>query len=110
LDTRTKILPWADFTQTAGTKVAGYFDPLTVEHSDRLQELAASGGPLCIAIYNPDRPLLPAEARAALMASLDCVQAVAIAEAELPNAIDVRAEDLKRRESMMAHVHSRHGR
>ena len=110
MDTRTKILPWADFAQTAGTKVAGYFDPLTVEHADRLQELAAANGPLCIAIYEPEQALLPAEARAMLMASLDCVQAVSVAQAELPDAIDVRSEDLARRDRMMAHVHSRHGR
>ena len=110
LDTRTKILPWAQFVKTDGPVISGYFDPLTVEHSTRLEELAAAHGPLCIAIYDPDRPLLPAEARAALVASLACVKAVSIAAGEIPITADLRAEDLERRERMMAHVHSRHGR
>jgi hypothetical protein len=114
LDTRTKILPWPQFEQTlahTGTPaVAGYFDPLTIEHSKRLEELAAAKGPVCIALYDPEQPLLPAEARAALVASLSCVQAVSIAAGELPGATDLRSEDLERRHQLMAHVHGRHGR
>ena len=90
--------------------MAGYFDPLTVEHSARLEELAAQSGPLCIVIHEPERPLLPAEARAALIASLACVKAVSVAQGDIAAAVDLRAEDLERRNQMMAHVHSRHGR
>ena len=90
----------------------GYFDPLTVDHSTRLEAIAAGVGPLRVAIYDPPHPLLPTEARAALVAALGCVYAVTIAATaeEIPEALDLRAEDLERRQKIMAHVHDKHGR
>ena len=88
----------------------GHFDPLTVDHSQRLEEIAKHVGPLRVAIYEPMHPLLPADARAALVAALRCVECVTLATEEIPDALDLRVEDLERRQSLMAHVHEKHGR
>jgi hypothetical protein len=111
LDTRKKILPWTEFVDAAGPVVAGFFDPLTADHSKRLEEIASHVGPVRVALYDPPQPLLPAEARAALVAALRCVYAVSIAhDQEIIDALDLRVEDLERRQQIIAHIHEKHGR
>lgn len=55
----------------------GYFDPLTAEIAARLATL---GSQLTVAILDPPDPLLPARARAELVAALRCVQQVCVGD------------------------------
>jgi hypothetical protein len=94
--------------------VTGYFDPMLAVHAARLKELAAAGRPLIAVIVEPERPLLPADARACLVAGLAVVDHVMVAPAggtfELPNGMRVfreEAADLERRAGLMRHVHAR---
>ena len=86
MDTRDKVktLSQSDDLLAHGrwTIVIGYFDPLTVEHATCLHQLVSPETKLMavIAIENDD--LLPAMARAALVASLRDVDAVVADEAE----------------------------
>jgi hypothetical protein len=107
LDTRTKILPTAEFAATAGPIVVGFFDPVTLDHSARLESLAAEFGPLRVIIDSPPDPLMPPEARAAVVAAFACVKAVTIGGA-LPAQADLRGEDIARRSALIAHVHAKH--
>lgn len=108
LDTRTKIVTGE---RLAGrTVVAAYFDPMAFSHTQRFQELAAQHGPLAVCLCDPPDPLLPAEARAQLVAACRDVELVVIGEANLSQAaqiIDERAADLTRRAELMEHVYSR---
>lgn len=76
MDTRSKIL-----NSAAGLSVPvlviGYFDPVTAEHAARL---AALGSGLTVAILDPPDPLLPARARAELVAALRCVERVVLGD------------------------------
>jgi hypothetical protein len=74
-----------DAPQQVGTLVLGYFDPLTAAHVARLAELGAS---LTVAVLDPPDPLLPARARAELVAALRAVAQVMIG----PPPASVRAE------------------
>ena len=76
MDTRSKILPSAAGL-SVGTLVIGYFDPVTADHASRLAEL---GEGLTVAIADPPDPLLPARARAELVAALRCVKHVVMGD------------------------------
>jgi len=76
LDTRSKILASAAGLNVE-TLVIGYFDPVTAEHAARLAEL---GGGLTVAIVDPPEPLLPARARAELVAALRGVERVIVGD------------------------------
>jgi hypothetical protein len=56
--------------------VIGHFDPLLAAHARRLQELAVPGTILVVAVSDPPDPLLPAGARAELVAALAAVDYV----------------------------------
>lgn len=58
--------------------VSGYFDPLLAWHAERLEELRAGGGRLAVMILDPPDPILPARARAELVAALGAVDLVLI--------------------------------
>lgn len=98
--------------------VTGYFDPLTANHARRLAELAATHGPLFVLILDPPEPVLPAGARAELLASLACVKCIALPPAEGAQAVLAElgesrllreeAADLERRAALTRHVHARH--
>lgn len=61
-------------------RVSGYFDPLTAGHARRLEALRPKNGAcLVVVIAEPVRPVLPARARAELVAALGCVDYVVIA-------------------------------
>ncbi len=110
MDTRSKIISAAEAAQLKyASLVHGYFDPLTADHVRRLQELAAEG-PITILLDSPQAPLLPAGARAELLAALNTVKQVIIADETQINAasvIDERTSDLLRTEQLMAHVKQR---
>jgi hypothetical protein len=84
VDTRTKIVTAAE--ADAGIRasgcsarlVSGYFDPLLAAHAERLEELAAPGWLLVAFVRTPPDPLLPARARAELVAAVGAVDLVVI--------------------------------
>jgi hypothetical protein len=88
LDTREKVLALEAVPALVGagewTAVAGLFDPLTLSQAERLAALARKrAGQKILAVVLPDpEALLPAAARAALVASLRSVDAVVIAQSE----------------------------
>jgi glycerol-3-phosphate cytidylyltransferase-like family protein len=74
LDTRQKI------ALAGATVVTGHFDPLTAAHTRRLAELKREGRPLVVVITSPSEPILPAAARAELVAALGIVDQVIVAD------------------------------
>jgi hypothetical protein len=85
LDTREKIVGLKDLPPRLGNAhwlaVVGTFDPLTLAQADRLAELTARGRSIVAVVQPGVDSLLPAEARAALLAALRSVQLVVIADA-----------------------------
>ncbi len=122
VDTREKILAPEAAAQLAGCGapklVTGYFDPLLAEHAGRLAGIAEAGGTLVVLVLDPERPVLPARARAELVAGLQAVQYVLLAGESSPEAwIELlkpaavyREEEADRRraEKFIAHVRERH--
>ncbi len=119
MDTRSKIIGRDEARRAVADAglavVTGYFDPLTAAHARRLEAIAAEGARLLVVVRTPQDPILPARARAELVAALAAVQAVVIEEggadwvAELPAARLAREEDadLQRRRDLVAHIHRR---
>lgn len=60
----------------------GLFDPLTATQARRLNALRGSGCKLAVIVLEGERTLLPAEARAALVAGLRAVSLVLIANSQ----------------------------
>ena len=58
--------------------VTGCFDPLIAAHARRLKALQDGGAALMIVVADPPRPILPARARAELVAGLSVVDFVAL--------------------------------
>ena len=86
MDTRSKIKPLKDLHSVlAGSKwaaIVGYFDPLTATQAKRFADAERDGRKvLAIVLIAPDS-LLPADARAALVAAVRSVSAVVIAESQ----------------------------
>ena len=84
--------------------VRGHFDPLLAEHARLLADAAMPGKPLAVIVTNPASPLLPARARAELVAGLATVAYVAIAEDS--SGADARQDDITLR--FIEHVRQRH--
>ncbi len=86
MDTREKILPLATasdlLTTEVWTVVTGLFDPLTLAQAQRLAAAAVNGRKLLAIVMHTDNELLPATARAALVAGLRVVDAVTVADLE----------------------------
>jgi len=91
--------------------VTGYFDPLLAAHAERLAELKAEGRPLIAAIADPENPILPARARAELVAGLAVVDYVVESADGLDSGITpnfrLEEEDRARLEELIEHVHAR---
>lgn len=127
MDTRTKILTAQQAVKVArdlaqaGRRlraVSGYFDPLLAEHARRLAACRDAGGALMVVVGSPERPILPARARAELVAALAVVDYVVLAQDGLTEllaragAVIERQEhfDEQIRQELIAHVHRRqHG-
>jgi bifunctional ADP-heptose synthase (sugar kinase/adenylyltransferase) len=116
VDTRTKVLgPGAAREAAARARregkrvrlLTGYFDPLVAAHVRALEQ-AADGAVLFAAVSDPPQPILPAAARAELVAALrgvDYVVAGGIIEAD--ETIHREAEDECLTRELIRHVHSR---
>lgn len=86
MDTREKIVELSEaarqFLAGKWTVVPGLFDPLTAAQAKRIGELSETGRKLAAIVLNGKQTLLPADARAALVAGLRAVDLVAIAHDE----------------------------
>jgi bifunctional ADP-heptose synthase (sugar kinase/adenylyltransferase) len=103
MDTRRKIVRDASTWQApAGAVVAaGPFDPLLSRHAAQLEQLKQDAPALVVFITEPPEPLLPAQARAELVAALRCVDAVLFSQEPPPQAIDLTADHLEWREQLI---------
>jgi bifunctional ADP-heptose synthase (sugar kinase/adenylyltransferase) len=111
MDTRVKIVTKVEAARLAAegaTLVSGYFDPLLASHARRLAALKGSAK-LIVAIEDPPRPILPARARAELVAGLRAVDFVVEGLDGLRADVRLEQEDLQRFEGLVAHVHERQG-
>ena len=79
MDTRTKIIDRSSIPAQGARLVSGYFDPLTAAALASLERLRAeTPGPLVAVITDPENPVLPARARAELVAALALIDYVVI--------------------------------
>lgn len=127
MDTRSKILDWPAAEQRIRNAlrgssprpvITGHFDPLLAAHVARLHEIAGDRHRLLVIVTDPPRPLLPAQARAELVAALGVVEFVALAPASgldellasAPEGAVVREEsaDSLRAAEFAARVRERH--
>jgi hypothetical protein len=109
LDTRTKIVDAAQAACIAASGamvVSGYFDPMVASHAERLASLK-TGEKLLVLIATPDNAILPAAARAELVAGLRAVDYVAEAADGLTPHIHLEEEDAGRFAALLQHVHAR---
>jgi len=89
--------------------IAGYFDPLHAGHTRRLRELCRNGERIIVAVDDPPEAILPARARAELVAALDCVAYVLVSPSRIPlNVIDDRQQDAQQARVFAQHVLARH--
>ncbi len=110
MDTRNKIVS----AQEAESRlphmaflVSGWFDPLLAVHAARLDEIPDQF-PVAVQIVNPPDPLLPARARAELVAALGRVELVILDEAQtLTPALRLQDEEAELRAAFLAHVRER---
>lgn len=112
MDTRTKIISPDDARKCADAYiVSGYFDPITHAHAERLAALKKPGRPLLVLVATPANPILPAAARAALVAGLACVDSVTEIGSTYPDGLhphtQLEAEDSDRLEQLIEHVQAR---
>jgi hypothetical protein len=81
---------------------------MIVEHSERVRELKVSGKPLLVLIASSPDEILPALARAHLVAGLAAVDYVCVAAPDAPQAgISIEKEDALRLQKLIEHVHAR---
>lgn len=80
-------------------------------HAERLQGLKKPGQRLLVLIATPANPILPAEARAQLVAGLACVDYVTVIGAAYPDGLtpqtQLETEDAARLEQLIRHVQAR---
>lgn len=108
MDSRSKIvLPAA---VPPGTRVvSGYFDPLLAIHPRWLEELKGPGL-LAVVVRNPPAPILPARARAELVAALRIVDFVMLDAADAPQPdLTIEDRDAAASAAFVAHVRQRQG-
>ena len=110
MDTRKKIISAghaAQIAESGATVVSGYFDPLIASHAERLAQLKPVGERLLVLIATPADPILPAAARAELVAGLRAVDYVAELADGLTAHIRLEREDDERYRALLQHVHAR---
>lgn len=94
--------------------VVGYFDPLLAAHAQRLADARKDASALVVVVTDPPRPILPARARAELVAALAAVDHVVLPGGEpldpLFDGAEVlrsEAEDLQITGTLIQHVQER---
>ena len=110
MDTRTKIIDAAHaarIAQTGATVVSGFFDPMIASHAERLAKLKHEGTPLLVLIATPPEAILPALARAQLIAGLSVVDYVCDAPDGIAPQIHLEDEHAELLTQLIDHVHAR---
>ena len=110
MDTRTKIIDAshaARIAQTGATVVSGYFDPMIASHAQRLTTLKREGTPLLVLVATPPQAILPALARAQLVAGLSVVDYVCDAPDVIAPQIHLEDEHAELLTQLIEHVHAR---
>jgi hypothetical protein len=116
VDTRRKIVGAAEAAGIAAggaTVVSGYFDPPIAWHARWLAGFKKPARPLLVLIATPENPILPAGARAELVASLRAVDHVAEFSTELAHMlygaeiIRIENQDRELFNDLLKLVHSR---
>lgn len=112
MDTRIKILSNDQARSLREVViVSGYFDPMLHSHAERLAKLKQSGKALLVLIATPADPILPAPARAQLVAGLACVDYVTEIGGAYPDGLipqtQLETEDAARLEQLIQHVQGR---
>ncbi len=110
MDTRTKIIDAAQaarVAQAGATVVSGYFDPMIASHAERLATLKREGTPLLVLVATPPDAILPALARAQLVAGLSVVDYVCDAPNGIPSQIQLEDEHADLLTKLIDHVHAR---
>jgi len=110
LDTRIKVIDAAQAARIAedgATVISGYFDPLIAFHAERLASLKRDGAPLLVLIATPPTAILPAAARAQLVAGLAVVDYVCDSPGALSPQIALEAEHAELFEQLIRHVRAR---
>jgi bifunctional ADP-heptose synthase (sugar kinase/adenylyltransferase) len=110
MDTREKIIDAARAARIAADGamvVSGYFDPLIASHAERLAKLKPNGAKLLVLVATPANAILPAPARAELVAGLRAVDYVAELTDGLTPQIRLEQEDQERYQMLLEHVHLR---
>ena len=119
LDTRSKIIggeeAQARIRQHRGwVIVTGYFDPVTAAHARRLREISKEHSRIAVFLSDPPHPVLPAQARAELLAAMGMVDCVVLPrEHALPldpeiSVLHEEEADKARLRKLIEHVHERH--
>lgn len=110
MDTRTKIIDAAQairIAQAGATVVSGCFDPMIASHAERLATLKREDTPLLVLIATPQDAILPALARAQLVAGLSAVDYVCDAPHGLTPQIHLEDEHAELLTKLIGHVHAR---
>ena len=110
MDTRTKIIDAAHaarVAQAGATVVSGYFDPMIASHAERLTKLKREGTPLLVLVATPPEAILPALARAQLVAGLSVVDYVCDAPDGITPQIHLEDEHAELLAQLIDHVHAR---
>jgi len=110
MDTREKIIDAAQAARIAASGavlVSGYFDPLIAAHAERLASLKTDGAKLLVLIATPPNAILPAAARAELVAGLRAVDYVTELADGLTPHTRLEHEDQQRFDALLQHVHLR---
>jgi glycerol-3-phosphate cytidylyltransferase-like family protein len=110
LDTRQKIIDPVQAVRIVASGaivVSGYFDPLIAAHAERLAKLKPANSKLLVLIATPPNAILPAAARAELVAGLRAVDYVSeLADGVHPQ-IRLEEEDNDRYRMLLQRVHAR---
>lgn len=107
MDTRRKIV--TDATSWRAPEgaiiVKGPFDPLLAQHAAQLERLRQGAPALIVCITDPQDPILPAQARAELVAALRCVDAVLLPNVACPpHATDLTRDHMAWRQAFLTRV------
>ena len=112
MDTRNKIVSAGEAASRLphmAFLVSGWFDPLLAVHAARIDEIPEQFA-VAVQIVDPPDPLLPARARAELVAALRRVELVILDEAQtLTPALRLEEEEAEWRTAFLAHVRERQG-
>jgi len=110
MDTRTKIVDAGQARLIAAqgaTIISGHFDPLVASHAERLAELKNEDVPLLVLIATPADAILPARARAELVAGLSVVDYVCEAADGVAPHLSLEREHTERLAQLIEQVHAR---